>query len=359
MSDEAESNMASASASASASAREQEEVIVRRRTKTHKSHGFFEPVEEKFSQHIRFADPLVNMMPTQTAERFMPAIWLTLRIIAGTLATVAILGPVIILSNTAIRGIQLACHSGILPRSTAICNSAWTEPLQPSLHGIAAGRTPLTTILGELGTLNEMSASLEFLGLPLYTIVTNLTNMRSEPESSLDAEHLSQWDKLGNVAGNAQALVESFSAKDNVFRQQISIWERHAIADVSEDIAALRAATNTSSNRITALREGAYHSIPFLSKRSLSYRLVLLYHNLVSANYSSDVEGLVLESTETKLALQDLLGRTGMLETQIRAVAPTQADALSMMRLATAWALGVVQFAEHHYKSMYTSLRAL
>lgn len=334
---------------------EEREAVLRRRTKTHKSHGFFEPVEEKFSQHIRFADPLVNITTPQTIERFVPAIRVILRILICTVATISILGPALLLSSTAIRGVQLACHAGVLPPlSASICKE------QPSsLYGISDGTTPLTTILEELGALNEMSASLEFLGLPLHTIVANLTMILSDLEKSMDVQQFKESENIGSIADKAHRLVESFSAHDNVFRQQVSIWEPYGIAALGEQLQNLTSATNTSDNLFLAVREGVYQTIPFLSKRSLSHSLVLHYHNLVTVNHLEEVKALVLASTETKLALLDLLGQVGILETQLQAVASTQADSLIMIRLATIWAHGVVQFAEDRYKSMYSKLHAL
>lgn len=331
-----------------ASAQEQEAVL-RRRTKTRERHGFFALMEEKFAG-VRFAHPLVNMVPTQAVERYMTAIRATLNITFWIGATLAILGPLIIVGSVGIRGITGYCR--MLPYPTAICNSAWIKSQRSTLHLMAAGRTPLTTILEELGTLYEMSASLEFVGLPLHTIVTNLIGVLIELDSAMDTEQFRKSENIGNMAGKANGLVESFSARDNTFRQQMSIWEPHGIADFSEGVEKLKGATNTSINLVTTFKEFAHHFTPSLAKRSLSYRLVLQYHNLISTNYSSEVEGLVMEVTETKLALQNLLGEVGQLETQLKEVAPVQADSMIMMRYATQWAHGVIQFAENHYKNM-------
>ena len=343
---EAESNMASA---------QEQENVLRRRTKTHGNHGFFTPVEEKFPQ-VRFAEPLVNMVPTQTVEKYMPTIRIAVTTAFWIGATLAILGPLIIVGSIAVQGIQGYCR--MLPYPTAVCNSAWIRPQQYTLHSMAAGRTPVTTILEELGALNDMTASLTFIGLPLHTVVTNLTGVLSELESTMDTEQFRKSENIGNVAGKAHNLAESFSASDNAFRMQTA-WEPHGITDLSQEIEELAAATNGSMKLITTLTEGVYHTLPYFSKRSLSYSLVVRYHNMISTNYSSEVESLVLEVTETRLALQDLLGEVGQLYHLLLPVAPAQADDMVMIRYATQWALAIIQTAENHYKSMYNSLRAL
>ncbi|KAI5360833.1 hypothetical protein Slin15195_G087490 [Septoria linicola] len=335
---------------------------IRRRARTY---GWFDHGDRSlFPLKVRPADRLTDfadwkLQQKYKLERYLPTIRVVLLVVTRILATIAILGPAVIIGTASLRGTQLLCQREALSRDATVCNNAWMKSQQTVLYDLPANKTPMTTTIAELSTLNTLSPSLEFLGLPLFESNLKLSTVLGELEEWMNKTQLEllRPHDIRNAGAQAHELVESFSSKDANFRRITSSWDDHGIDELQYLVSRIGTIVSTRREWFSTSRESIYHVLPFLSKQTLSYKLLLQYHKFVS-NHQNIVKELVMEVTEARLLLQNFLSQIHHLERQLNDIAPTLAEDLITIRLSTAWALQVVQFVEVHYKTMYSSLHA-
>ncbi|GIZ45934.1 hypothetical protein CKM354_000908000 [Cercospora kikuchii] len=334
---------------------------LRKRYKTYGwfDHGNFDHGESSHpSRHIRFADrsqqprnrrgSILNVL-----GKLNPALKLALGVVGFVLLSAPVL---VILSKISLFGVQSLCQRDILPQGSGICNHAWTKPSTAVLPSVPVGKTPLTTTFYELLELNKISPSLAFVSMPLFMIETNLSTILPAVQSDLPGTNV---DALRKSSSKAFRLADQFSTKDTKYRHSSSIWNVHGIADFSSSIEQLRTALPAQSDFKTWFTELLNNNIPFRSDETLNYQLLSLYDNFIMHQLPY-LEDLVFSAGATKLAIQELLGRIGQLETElIKSSHASYADTLGIMRLSAKWALEVVTRAEDHYRNLSTSLFSL
>ncbi|PIA98339.1 hypothetical protein CB0940_06600 [Cercospora beticola] len=333
----------------------------RKRYKTHGwfDHGNFDHGESSHPpRHIRFAD-----RPQQPGTRrgfilnALDKLNSASKLALGIVGFILLSAPVlVILSKISLFGMQSLCQKNILPQGSGLCDHPWTKPSTPVLPSVPVGKTPLTTTFDQLLKLNEISPSLAFLSMPLFMIKTNLSTILPAIQNDLPGTNV---DALRKSSSTAFKLVEQFSTKDNEYRQSSLIWNVHGIADFSSSIEQLRTAIPAHSDFNTWSTELLNNNIPFKSDETLNYQLLSHYDNFIMHQLPY-LENLVFSAGETKLAIQELLGRIGKLETElIKSSHYAHAEPLSIMRLSANWTLEVVTRAEHHYRNLSSTLFSL
>ncbi|KAF2209653.1 hypothetical protein CERZMDRAFT_100435 [Cercospora zeae-maydis SCOH1-5] len=338
---------------------------VRRRSKTH---GFFDHGDKSLHpKQVRYVDNPDEILArkgcfSSLMESLTPTWELPFRLTIFTILAIPVLAAIAVLITTSgLYGVQQICHREALPQSLGICDFAWTKPPTSILHTTPVGKTPMSTTIDELVALDEISPSLQFLGMPLFVITTNLSTILPALESDLNATKFNSLtsDSLAQSAEKAHQLVEQFSGEDFGFRHESSIWEAHGLADLSSKIEHLRNLTSLDAVSSFSATESFLKNKRLFPGNTLNYELLSQYYNFIKHHLPS-IENLAASATETKLALHDLLGHIGKLETKLLKTShPEHADSLSLMRLSTMWSLQVVQLASEHYKTISASLHSL
>ncbi|CAK1360565.1 unnamed protein product [Cercospora beticola] len=291
---------------------------LRKRYKTYGwfDHGNFDHGESSHPpRHIRFADrskqPVTRRGSILNAlENLGPAAKLALGVVGFILLSAPVL---VILGKISLYGVQSLCNKHILPSGSGICNHAWTKPSTSVLPSVRVGKTPLTTTFDQLLELNKISPSLAFVSMPLFMVETNLSTILPAIQSDLPGTTV---DALRKDSSKAFRLVEQFSTKDTEYRHSSSIWNVHGIADFSSSIEELRTTISTQSGFNTWFTELLNNNIPFRSDETLNYQLLSHYDNFIMHQLPY-IEDLVFSAGETKLAIQELLGRIGKLESEL------------------------------------------
>lgn len=303
--------------------KEQEQKLRPRRRS--RSHGFFDHGEKDiYPLRVRFADGTKEAKTTgicirRNVEKALPFLRVALQIILGVLATIALLGPAIICCGASVQGIGLLCDYQVLPRGSVVCNNSWVKAQDSMLSDLRPGMTPTTTTMQEVGKLTEIAPALEFIGLAMNTLTTNLSVSYDEL-SSLDIINPSRDVSLNKTilaAHYTDGTLKEFENKDYAFRNQVLESESDGTDDeVRRGFGQLREAITNRSNTVLALEQTILHTLPFLSHRSLTYNVVHQYLAFVQGR-EEHAQDLVSIVTESKLAVQDLVSELGQLHAKL------------------------------------------
>ncbi|KAF2167226.1 hypothetical protein M409DRAFT_22654 [Zasmidium cellare ATCC 36951] len=300
------------------------------------------------------------------------------RIVRFVLQAIVLWFTVLTLGGLLLRGLGSFCRH--TPLSPAICNSQWITSQEPVLAKYSPGKTPTTKPLQELSKLNEISPSLQTLGLVMNLVNTNLSSSYEELYAFSDIFQLSKVDleNLAVATHHTQDIVEQFSNEEYFYRSSSLLWNQNGINVLGTGVDVFREALNDSSTWTLAFSEHALHRVPYAGGWSLSRNLLKEYFYFVGEQELA-VRELVVQATEVDFVLGGLLGLFGQLERKLERVVEErgrvcgneisedkgklcvldqshQLRAATSMRAAVQWSQDVVKVAEAHYKNLLSEL---
>ncbi|KAF7187908.1 hypothetical protein HII31_10808 [Pseudocercospora fuligena] len=360
-----------------------EKEIERQRRRRSRTHGFFDHGDRGlYPGRVRFADEKeehskIGAWIQHIAGVSIPAIRFAISLVLGILATVAIVGPLIILASTSVRGISMLCSYHILPESSSVCRNGWVKPQESILSNLKDEQTPLTGTLYELGALTKTTASLDFIGLAMHTVSQNLTTTFEDFKQNKDAVDM-KGDKtflrLAHTASHTQKLIDALTEQDAAYRHEVVLYEEHGIADLSETFNQTREVLNDGTSIGIAALQIALHTIPYGSQSSLSYNVLQQYYQFFKAQ-EQNTKIAVFLSTESKLSIQEMIGGLSQIHNRLSKLSDDrrrlcshqqsalcrwnpayQAVIIESQLTALTWMHNVVEIAELRYKNIYSEV---
>lgn len=301
-----------------------------------------------------------------------------LRIIRILAQAIVLWFVVLTLGGLLLRGIGTFCKYA--PLSPGFCTDQWIKSQEPILDNYVSGKTPTTKPLEELSKLNDISPSLQTLGLIMSLVSTNLSTTYTDRYAFSETFKLSKEDleNLAMATRHTQGMVEQFSDEEYYYRQSSLLWNHNGINVLGVGVDEIREVLNDSSRIGLAVMEQAMHRVPYAASWSLS-RIVLKEYFYFVGEQELAVKELVIHATETDFVLGDLLGLFGQLERKLEHVVEErgricgseisdkkdkicaldqtpQLRAATNMRAALQWCQDAVKAAEGHYKNLLSEL---
>ncbi|KAK4493859.1 hypothetical protein PRZ48_015044 [Zasmidium cellare] len=300
------------------------------------------------------------------------------RLVRIVLQAIVLWFAVLTLGGIFLRGFGFFCRH--TPLSPAVCKSQWITSQEPVLNKYTFGKTPTTKPLQDLSKLNEISPSLQTLGLIMSLVSANLSTSYSELYAFSESFQLSK-DELENLAlatRHTQGMVEHFSKEEYIYRQSSLLWHHNGINVLGIGVDTVQEILNDTSTWSLAFTEHALHRVPYAASWSLSRHVLKEYFYFVGEQELA-VKELAIQATETDFVLGDLLGLFGQLERKLERVVEErtrvcgtevsgkkgklcavdqtrQLRAATNMRAAVQWSQDVVKVAEGHYKDLLSEL---
>ncbi|KXS94789.1 hypothetical protein AC578_2511 [Pseudocercospora eumusae] len=364
----------------------EEEIERQRRRRRSRTYGFFDHGDrDLYPRRVHFADEKeehvrIGAWIRYIAEMSIPAIRSVISLALGILATGAIVGSLIILASTSVRGMSMLCSHHVLPESSSICRNAWVKPQESILSNLKEDNTPLTGTLYELSELTKMTASLDFIGLAMHIVSQNLTTAFEDFKQNKDAVDM-KGDKtflrLAHTASHTQKLLDALTDQDAAYRHEVVLYEEHGIADLSDTFNQTRRVLNNSTSIGIAALQIALHTIPYGSQSSLSYNILQQYHHFFQAQ-EENTKIAVFLTTESKLSIQEMIANLSQLHHLLTNLSNDRqnlcphhqsssaalckfnpaphSENLETQLTALTWLHDVVKIAELRYKNLYSEI---
>lgn len=301
-----------------------------------------------------------------------------LRIVRFLLQATVLWFAVVTLGGLLLRGIGTFCK--YTPLTPSICAHQWITSQEPALDSYSSGKTPTTKALEELSRLNDISPSLQTLGLIMSLVSANLSTTYTDLYAFSETFQLSREDleNLALATRHTQGMVEQFSDEEYYYRQSSLLWNHNGINVLGVGMDGIREVLNDTSRVGLAVMEQAMHRLPYAARWSLSRSVLKEYFYFVGEQQVA-VKELVIQATETDFVLGDLLGLFGQLERTLQHVVEERGRvcgsevsdekgkicaldqspplrAATNMRAAVQWCQDAVKAAEAHYKNLLSEL---